>query len=143
MLPPLTGLVHPKKDAEQTDFLGLRCVYASGILISSILPFLKRITQVYLHFGQNRGNSSNTVRGNICVLVLPPHLGQQSQSDFALMVLYRLCSLTGQCTKGRITIKNACREAGNLLDGLANADAEAGQNLANLLIGVGAITGHN
>ena len=52
---------------------------AAGILSSSIFPSLKRITQVYLHFGQNRGNSSNTVRGRICVLVLPPHFGQQSQ----------------------------------------------------------------
>lgn len=63
-------------------FPGLHCVYASGSLISSILPSLKRITQVYLHFGQNRGKSSSTVCERICVLVLPPHLGQQSQSDF-------------------------------------------------------------
>lgn len=35
---------------------------------------------MYLHFGQNRGKSSNTVCDRTCVLVLPPHLGQQSQS---------------------------------------------------------------
>ena len=46
-------MVLPKIDAVQTDFLGLHCVYASGVLISSIFPSLKRITQVYLHFGQN------------------------------------------------------------------------------------------
>jgi len=36
---------------------------------------------VYLHLGQNRGKSSSTVCGRTCVLVLPPHLGQRSQSD--------------------------------------------------------------
>ena len=44
--------------------------------------FLTSIKLSFLHFGQNRGKSSNTVRGRICVLVLPPHFGQQSQSDF-------------------------------------------------------------
>ena len=69
------------RNAEQTYFLGLHCVLASGILISSNFPFLNRITQVYLHFGQNRGKSSNTVCASICVRVFPPHLGQISHSD--------------------------------------------------------------
>ena len=46
-----------------------------------------------MHFGQNRGKSSNTVCGRICVLVLPPHLGQRSQSTFdfsVLIILYHL-----------------------------------------------------
>lgn len=34
--------------------------------------------------GQNRGKSSNTVCGRICIRVLPPHLGQQSQSFFII-----------------------------------------------------------
>lgn len=34
--------------------------------------------------GQNRGKSSNTVCRRICIRVLPPHLGQQSQSFFII-----------------------------------------------------------
>ena len=37
---------------------------------------------MYLHFGQNSGKSSSTVCGRICVRVLPPHFGQQSQFVF-------------------------------------------------------------
>ena len=37
---------------------------------------------MYLHFGQNRGKSSNTVCGRICVRVFPPQRGQQSQFVF-------------------------------------------------------------
>ena len=51
--------------------------------------------QVYLHFGQKRGKSSNTVCGRICVLVLLPHLGQQSQPalTFSFSVMKKVTSL--------------------------------------------------
>ena len=98
MCSPFQMTVHKNKRSTGR-FYSLHCVYASGILISSIFPSLKRITQAYLHFGQNRGNSSNTVRGRICVLVLPPHLGQQSQSDFGFsvsVILYHLLACRGR-----------------------------------------------
>lgn len=41
---------------------------------------------MYLHFGQNSGKSSSTVCDRICVRVLPPRLGQQSQSVFTFAV---------------------------------------------------------
>ena len=53
---------------------------------------------MYLHFGQKRGKSSNTVCGRICVLVLPPHLGQRSQSifDFSCSTIFITYSFVGE-----------------------------------------------
>ena len=81
----IQGRIQGERRAVNLLFISVsecRILRTFGILISSVFPSLKRITQVYLHFGQNRGKSSSTVCGRICVLVLPPHLGQQSQRNF-------------------------------------------------------------
>ena len=83
---------------------------------------------MYLHLGQKRGKSSRTVCGRICVLVFPPHLGQRSQSSFDAMlsVMGRHPGFPShQGAKGRVPVKGSRGKAGDLPDGLIDAETEA------------------
>ena len=109
-----------------------------------IFPSLKRITQAYLHFGQNRGKYSSTVCARSCVLVLPPHFGQQSQTAFVFVLSSRYLHLClYQRAKDSIPVERPCRKTRNFLDRLADADAEARQNLADFPVGIRAVAVHD
>ena len=59
-----------------------------------------------------------------------------------LIILLYPGSLSDQRAKGRVAVKRPGGEAGDLLDGLADADAEARQNLPDLPVGVYAWKGN-
>ena len=91
-------------------------------------------------FRAEEGKVLQPVCGRSCVRVLPPHLGQHSQS----VLMFSISATSGpsvlpgdQRTKRGVTVKAAFRKAGNFLDGLADADAEARQDLPDLPVGVG------
>ena len=89
---------------------------------------MKQITRVYLHFGQNKGKSSSTVCGRICVLVLQPQLGQQSQSILALPLSgtsNHLSSFRNQRSESGAAVKSAGGKAGDLLDGFTDIESKA------------------
>ena len=48
-----------------------------------------------------------------------------------------------QCSECGITVKGACRKAGDFLDGFANADTDSRQNLSDLPVGIGAVAGYD
>ena len=60
-----------------------------------------------------------------------------------LIILLYPGSLSDQRAKGRVAVKRPGGEAGDLLDGLADADADPRQDLPDLLVGIRAVAGHD
>ena len=58
------------------------------------------------------------------------------------ILTFRICLFADQRSECGVAVKGACRKAGNLLDGFADADAEARQNLPDLPVGVYAWKGN-